>query len=112
MLVVAFVLEVDVVDPAYKIAPAPTPGPLVNNLMSSLIRLGATCGTESCTAALAAGIEIPTTEEVGSALRDGPVDEDAEEDEVEGRRREVQNFLEGAGGGGTTDVTVDVGGTA
>ena len=32
-------------------------------------------------------MEIPTTEEVGRALRDGPAEADAEEEVVEGRRR-------------------------
>jgi hypothetical protein len=34
-------------------------------------------------------MEIPTTEEVGTALRDGPADADAEEEEAQGRRREA-----------------------
>jgi len=54
-------------------------------------------------------MEIPTTEEVGRALRDGPAD--AEPDaEVEGRRREAQDFLGGAEGGGATGVAAGVGG--
>jgi len=57
-------------------------------------------------------MEIPTTEEVGRVLRDGPADADAEEEEVEGRRREAQDFLGGAGAGGATDVAMDVGGVA
>ena len=59
-------------------------------------------------------MEKPTTEEVGRALRDGPAtadddDPDAEADvEFEGRRREAQDFLGGAGGGsGVTGVEVD-----
>jgi hypothetical protein len=52
------------------------------------------------------GCGIPTTEEVGRALRDGPADADAEEEEVEGRRREAQDFLGGTEGCGTTDVAV------
>ena len=112
VVVVAFVLLVDTANPAYEIAPAPAlaPGPFVNNLTSSLLRLSDTCMVESCTAALAVGMEIPMTEEAGRALRDGPADADAEEEVVEGRRREAQDFLEWAGGGGATDVAVDVGG--
>jgi len=93
-VVVVVVVLVDAADPAYEIAPALAPGPLINNLTSSLLRLGDTCSAESWVVALA-GIEILTTEEVGRALRDGPADADAEEEEVEGRRREVQDFWEG-----------------
>ena len=57
-------------------------------------------------------MEIPTIEEVGRALRDGPADADAEDEEVERRRREAQDFLGGAGAGGVTDLAVDVGGAA
>ena len=59
-------------------------------------------------------MEKPTTEEVGRALRDGPAPADddpgAEADvEVEGRRREAQDFLGGGAGGGVVGVTgVDV----
>jgi hypothetical protein len=53
-------------------------------------------------------MEIPTTEEVGRALHDGLADADAEAEEVEGRRREAQEFLAGAEGGGVTGVAVDV----
>jgi hypothetical protein len=42
-------------------------------------------------------MEMPTTEEVGRALQDGPADAEVEEEDVEGRRREAQNFLGGAG---------------
>ena len=52
-------------------------------------------------------MEIPTTEEVGRALRDGPADVEVEEEDVAGRRREAQDFLGGAGGsGGAADVAV------
>ena len=62
-------------------------------------------------AALAADMEIPTTEEVGRALRDGPVDADAETEEVEGWRREAQVFfLGGAEGGGVTGIAINMGG--
>jgi hypothetical protein len=54
-------------------------------------------------------MEIPTTEEVGRVLRDGPAEADAEEEEVEGRRREAQDFLGGAGAGGAADVAAAVG---
>jgi hypothetical protein len=37
-------------------------------------------------------MEIPTTEEVGRALRDGPADAEAEEEKVEGRRRKGQDL--------------------
>jgi hypothetical protein len=53
-------------------------------------------------------MEIPTTEEVGRALRDEPAETVAEEEEVEGRRREAQDVLRGAGGDGATGVAVDV----
>jgi hypothetical protein len=55
---------------------------------------------------------MPTTEEVGRVLRDGPADADTEEEEVEGRRREAQDFLGGAGAGGAIGVAADVGGAA
>jgi len=51
-------------------------------------------------------MEIPTTEEVGRALRDGPADAELDAEEVEGRRREAQDFAEG---GGATGVATDVG---
>ena len=111
-----FVVGVDTAAAAEEIVPAPTlavaPGPLVNNLVSSLLRVSDTCNAASWVAALAAGMEIPTTEEVGRALRDGPADADAEDEEVEGRRREAQDFLGGAGAGGATDLAADVGGAA
>ena len=59
-------------------------------------------------------MENPTTEEVGSALRDGPaadVEADVEED-VEGRRREAQDFLGGAAAGEAVDVEVEVEGAS
>jgi len=95
VVVVVALVVVDAADPAYEIAPRRAPGPLINNLTSSLLRLGDTCSAESWVVALAAGMEILTTEEVGRALRDGPADADAEEEGVEGRRREVQDFWEG-----------------
>ena len=60
-------------------------------------------------AALTAGREISMTE-VGRASRDKPADADAEEEEVDGRRREAQGFLGGAGGGAVTWVAVNMGG--
>jgi len=49
------------------------------------------------------------TEEVGRALRDGPADAKPDAEEVEGQRREAQDFAEG---GGATGVAADVGGAA
>jgi len=57
-------------------------------------------------------MEIPTTEEVGRVLRDGPADAGPDAEEVEGRRREAQDFLGGAEGGGATGIAADVGGAA
>lgn len=57
-------------------------------------------------------MEFPTTEEVGMALRDGPVDAEAEEEEVEEWRRKAQTFLGGAEGCNVIDVAVHVGGAA
>ena len=51
-------------------------------------------------------------EEVGRVLRDRPAEADAEEVEVEARRRETQDFLRGAGGGGATGIAADVRGAA
>jgi len=110
-VVVVVVMLVDAADPAYEIAPALALGPLINNLTSSLLQLGDTCSAESWVVALAAGMEILTTEEVGRALLDGAADADAEEEEVEGWKREAQDFL-GAAGGGATGVAVEVGGAA
>jgi len=110
--VVVVLVVVDAADPAYEIAPTPALGPLINNLTSSLLRLGDTCSAASWAVALAACTEIPTTEEVGRALRDGPADADAEEEELEGQRREPQDFSGGAEGGGATGVATDVEGAA
>jgi len=110
VVLIVFVVVVEAADPAYEVAPALVPGPLVNNLTSSLLRLGDMCSAASQVVALAAGMEIPATEEVGRALRDGPADAEAEE-EVEGSRREARDLLEAAGGG-VTCVAVDVEGAA
>jgi len=75
-------------------------------------RLGDTWNATSWVVALAAGTKIPTTEEVGRALRDGLAEAGAEEEEVEEWRREAQDFLGGAGGGGATGIAVEVGGAA
>jgi len=98
VVLIVFVVVVEAVDPAYEVALALVPGPLVNNLTSSLLHLGDMCSAACWVVALAAGMEIPATEEVGRALRDGPADAEAEE-EVEGQRREARDFLEAAGGG-------------
>ena len=105
-----FIVVVEAADSAYEVAPALVPGPLVNNLTSSLLRLGDTCSTACWIVTLAAGMEISATEEVGRALRDGPADAEAEE-EVERQRREAPDFL-GAAGGGATGLVMDVGGPA
>jgi hypothetical protein len=53
-------------------------------------------------------MEMPTTQVVGRALRDGPADAEVEEEEVEGRRREAQNFLGGADAAAAS-VAMDMG---
>jgi len=70
VVLIVFVVVVEAADPAYEVAPALVPGPLVNNLTSSLLRLGDMCSAASRVVALAAGMEIPATEEEGRYAMD------------------------------------------
>lgn len=74
--------------------PVAAVGPVVRRLTSSDLLEGET-GTEGFSGVVA-GIEKPTTLEVGRALRDGP---GAGVAEVAGRRRDAHDFL-GAGTAG------------
>ena len=83
-----FITEEALLAPAATEAAVAGAGPVVRSVMSSDFLVGETAGTGG---EVDAGMEKPTTDEVGRALRDGPEGEAAAEEE--GRRREAHDFL-------------------
>ena len=79
-------------------------GPVVSRAINSDFLEGDTGTVGMDDGVEPAGIENPTTDDVGNVLRDaGPEDGDAgEEEEVGARRRSAHDFLTVAGTGGTS----------
>jgi len=94
-------------EPAVVVAPVAEGTPTVNSRIISFLRLGDTRGSTPGASCFWAGMEKPTTEEVGRVLRvveedEGPAPGDEEE---EGRRRDAHDFLGMAGTGAGSAAT-------